>query len=127
MNALEFRFAFHARDFEKAVAFYRDLLEMPLVGGWDRPDGKGALLNAGSGRGIEIFGAAKGKTYDCPAPAAFNLAFCVADARTVDAWHHKLSLHDAEIVEVPTDRPWGHRSFVVLDPDGIPVHVYCEL
>jgi hypothetical protein len=26
MDALEFRFAFYARDFERSVAFYRDVL-----------------------------------------------------------------------------------------------------
>jgi lactoylglutathione lyase len=127
MNALEFRFAFHARDFERAMAFYRDLLEMPQVGGWDHPDGRGALLSTGRGGVIEVFGTAAGKTTDGLSPAGLNLALRVADARTVDAWYHKLSLRGAQIAEVPADRPWGHRSFVVLDPDGIPVHIYCEL
>jgi hypothetical protein len=22
---------------------------------------------------------------------------------------------------------WGHRSFVIHDPDQIPIHIYCEL
>jgi catechol 2,3-dioxygenase-like lactoylglutathione lyase family enzyme len=33
MDALEFRFAFHAQDFDAAVSFYRDTLGMPVVGG----------------------------------------------------------------------------------------------
>ena len=127
MNALEFRFAFHARDFELAVAFYRDLLEMAEVGGWDRPDGRGRLLDAGGTAVIEIYGPPQGARYTGPRPDALNLALRVADARAVDAWHHKLSLRGAAITAPPADHPWGHRSFVVLDPDGIPVHIYCEL
>jgi catechol 2,3-dioxygenase-like lactoylglutathione lyase family enzyme len=47
MNALEFHFAFYARDFDKSVRFYRDTLGMKYIGGWDREDDKGALLSAG--------------------------------------------------------------------------------
>jgi len=60
MNTTEFRFAFHARDFEAAVGFYRDVLSLTALGGWDRPDGKGALLRAGATAVVEIYGAAEG-------------------------------------------------------------------
>lgn len=54
MESLEFRFAFFARDFEASVNFYQNTLDMPSVGGWDRLDGKGALLSAGGTAVIEI-------------------------------------------------------------------------
>ena len=63
MNALEFRFAFHARDFEHSLQFYQETLGMTYLGGWDRPDGKGALLGAGGTAVVEIYGAAEGKSY----------------------------------------------------------------
>lgn len=126
MNAQEFRFAFYARDFERAVAFYRDTLGMTTVGGWDRPDGKGALLSAGGTAVVEIYGAAEGTTYDGPSPAALNLALHVADTAAVEDWHARLVAAGAEVT-APQDRPWGHRSFAVTDPDGIPVYIYCEL
>lgn len=47
MDAIEFRFAFHTCDFERSVQFYQEMLGMTYLGGWDRSDGKGALLNAG--------------------------------------------------------------------------------
>ena len=84
MNALEFRFAFFARDFQKSVDFYQNVLGMELVGGWDREDGKGALLSAGGTSVIEIYGAADGKTYDGPSPVALNLALRVENATAVD-------------------------------------------
>jgi catechol 2,3-dioxygenase-like lactoylglutathione lyase family enzyme len=45
LNAFEFRFAFYARDFEKSVRFYKDILGMEYISGWDRETGKGALLS----------------------------------------------------------------------------------
>lgn len=127
MNTLEFRFAFFARDFQKSVDFYQNTLGMQLVGGWDREDGKGALLSAGGTAVIEIYGAADGKTYDGPSPVALNLALRVENASAVDKLYERLSGLGAEMIESPQDRPWGHRSFVIHDPDQIPIHIYCEL
>jgi catechol 2,3-dioxygenase-like lactoylglutathione lyase family enzyme len=127
MNALEFRFAFFARDFQKSVDFYQNTFGMELVGGWDREDGKGALLSAGGTAVIEIYGAADGKIYDGPSPVALNLALRVENTSAVDKLHERLSGLVAERIESPQDRPWGHRSFVIHDPDQIPIHIYCEL
>jgi lactoylglutathione lyase len=128
MNALEFRFAYYARDFDRSVRFYRDTLGMEYLSGWDRvEDGKGALLSAGGTGVIEIYGAAEGTTYTGPSPVGLNLALRVATPAEVDGWHDRLKAAGADIAEPPTDRPWGHRSLVVNDPDGIPIHIYCEL
>ena len=127
MDSLEFRFAFYARDFEHSVAFYRDTLGMELVGSWDRPDGKGALLSADKTGVIEIYGAAEGQTYDGPSPVGINLAIRLEDAEAVDNFHQRLAGKGVDRIESPQDRPWGHRSFVVYDPDEIPIHFYCEL
>jgi catechol 2,3-dioxygenase-like lactoylglutathione lyase family enzyme len=122
----EFRFAFFARNFESSVAFYRDTLGMELVGDWDRPDGKGALLSAGGTAVIEIYGAAQGQAYTGPSPTAVNLAVRLESTQAVDGFHQRLAGLGTARLEPPQDRPWGHRSFVVSDPDGIPIHFYCE-
>jgi hypothetical protein len=44
MNYSEFRFAFFATDFERSVRFYQEVHGLTYTSGWDRPDGKGALL-----------------------------------------------------------------------------------
>lgn len=127
METFEFRFAFSARDFEASVNFYQNTLGMSSVGGWDRADGKGALLSAGGTAVIEIYGAAEGETYDGPSPEAINLAIRLADACEVDNFYEKLKSAGARLDHPPENRPWGHRSFVVYDPDNIPIHYYCEL
>jgi catechol 2,3-dioxygenase-like lactoylglutathione lyase family enzyme len=123
----EFRFAFFARDFARSLAFYREALGMEMVGGWDRPDGKGALLSAGGTAVIEIYGAAEGQAYTGPNPAAINLALRLEHAPAVDAAYRRLAGLGLAQLDPPQDRPWGHRSFIIHDPDGIPIHFYCEL
>jgi catechol 2,3-dioxygenase-like lactoylglutathione lyase family enzyme len=128
MNALEFRFAFFARDFERSVHFYRDRLGLEPAGrGWDRPDGKDELLSAGGTAVVEIYGAANGKTYDGPTPLGMNLALRLKDPFAVDEFYQCLSDSGVQRLDPPQDRVWGQRSCLVYDPDDIPVHIYCEL
>ena len=82
---------------------------------------------------IEIYGAAEGKTYEGPAPTAINLALRFENISAVDDFYKRLAAlgHNAlpgvHRLEPPQDRIWGHRSFIVYDPDGIAVHIYCEI
>ncbi|HSL44743.1 MAG TPA: VOC family protein [Anaerolineales bacterium] len=127
MNALEFRFAFYARDFEKSVSFYRDMLGMKYIGGWDRPDDKGALLSAGGTGVVEIFGEPAGKTYKGPNPTAVNLALRLEDISAVDHFYEDLLQKGAEHVRAPKGSSWGHYALRIDDPDDIPIYVYCEV
>ena len=127
MEVLEFRFAFFARDFERSVAFYRDTLGMHDLGGWDRPDGKGALLSPGGSAVIEIYGAGRGQTYNGPSPTALNLALRLAGPAEVDACYGGMQAAGVRMDGPPQDRHWGHRSFTLYDPDGIPIHYFCEI
>ena len=127
MQPLEFRFAFHAQDFDRSLTFYEGSLGFTRVGGWDRPDGKGALFSAGGSAVVEIYGAAQGTTYTGPSPQAINLAVRLEDRSQVDALFAALNSQEANLDGEPVDRIWGHRSFVIYDPDGIPIHIYCEL
>ena len=128
MNALEFRFAFYARDFEQSIHFYRDQLGMKPVGQWwDRSAGKGALLSTGGTGVIEIYGAPQGQVYAGPAPTALNLALRLENRAALDDFYNRLLKDGVQRIEEPQDRTWGHRSFIVYDPDNIPVHIYGEL
>jgi catechol 2,3-dioxygenase-like lactoylglutathione lyase family enzyme len=126
MQSTEFRFAFHAHDFGASVHFYHDTIGLPFIGGWDRPDGKGALLSAGGGAVIEIHGAAEGSRYEGPAPEAINLALKLSDEHAVQAMHERLREAGVSLSGPPQDQPWGHYTFIAEDPDSVPVHFYCE-
>jgi catechol 2,3-dioxygenase-like lactoylglutathione lyase family enzyme len=128
MNAPAFRIAFYARDFEKSVRMYRDHLGCAPVGeGWDRPDGTGALPSVDGTSVIAGYGAAKGKSCQRPSPVAINLAARLEGASALGAFYRQLTGKGVERIEPPQDRIWGHRSFAVHDPDGIPVHVCCRV
>ena len=121
MHANEFRFVFTARDFDRSVGFYEHTLGMERIGGWDRPDGKGALLSAGGNAIVEVLGAPSGSAYDGPSPSGMRLAIEIED---VDGWHHRLTEAGVEVSGPPEDMPWGHRAFRVRDPDGVSVALY---
>jgi catechol 2,3-dioxygenase-like lactoylglutathione lyase family enzyme len=49
-----------------------------------------------------------------------TLALRVPDA---DREHRRLAAKGAKIVQPPTDQPWGARSFVVHDPNGVVIYI----
>ena len=120
---------FHARDFDASLAFYTETLNMKQIRRWDRADGKGALILASHRTAFEMYGSADGKTYDGPAPMAFDrgLTWRVDSPEKLDFCYKKLAAAGADFLHEPTDQEWDHRDFYVKDPDGIPIRIYCEL
>jgi catechol 2,3-dioxygenase-like lactoylglutathione lyase family enzyme len=115
----EFRFIFRAKDYEASVAFYRDGLELPIVDSWDRgPAEKGTLFQAGSGI-IEVLALAPGAEY-APLQAG-ELAYQVED---VDEWYRRIREKGLPIRGELADKPWGHRTFSLTDPDGMKVILF---
>ena len=115
----EFRFIFRAEDYEASVTFYRDGLELPIVGSWDRgPAQRGTLFQAASGI-IEVLALAPGEAYT-PLQGG-ELAYEVDD---VDEQYRRVQEKGLPIRGELADKPWGHRTFSVTDPDGIKVIVY---
>jgi catechol 2,3-dioxygenase-like lactoylglutathione lyase family enzyme len=49
------------------------------------------------------------------------LSFEVAD---VDAEYRRLKAEGLDIVQDLVDKPWGERSFVVDDPNGVHLYIY---
>lgn len=118
----EFRYIFRAKDYQTSVAFYRDGLELPIVSSWDRgPAEKGTLFQAASGI-IEVLALAPGAEY---APVhGGELCYEVDD---VDAWYERVQENGLTIRKGLADRPWGHRTFSVTDPDGIKVILFTKI
>ena len=127
MDTLEFRFAFYPRDFKKSLDFYQNVLDIAYISGWDREDGKGALLSAGGTAVIEIYGAAQGQTYEGPSPTGLNLALRFEKPSEADAFFQHVASKGVDRCVPPQNQVWGQRSFIVYDPDGIPIHFYSEL
>lgn len=125
MGSGEFRCAFFARDYGASLAFYRDGLGLPVVEAWDRgPDDRGTLFRAAAGI-VEVLARPRrrvaGAVWDYRPPQGFMLVIEVDD---VDAWYARAVDRRLDIKESLTNQPWGHRTFVVTDPDGITAYVF---
>lgn len=119
MNPGKLRFLFTAGDYEATVRFYRDGLGLPIEGGWDRgPGDRGTLFSASSGT-IEVMEPNPGREFTPPRGIS-----PVLEVDDVDQSYERIRRNGLPIVQKIADQPWGHRNFIVKDPDGIEVHFF---
>jgi catechol 2,3-dioxygenase-like lactoylglutathione lyase family enzyme len=116
-------------DPDLALAFYRDVLGLELRNDVARGDFRWITVGAASQPGVAIVltNYLNGSPADSDALAgllakgALNGVHFHTD--DLDAAFEKLRASDAEIVQEPTDQPWGTRDFAVRDPSGNMVRV----
>ena len=110
-------------DVARASAFYERLLGSTA----ERPAPQFAVFRAGTG--TLAIGAAS--TVPVPGFAAATggviVEFQAESPDAVDATCADLRASGADIVQPPTDMPWGNRSLLVRDPDGNLVNVFAPL
>jgi catechol 2,3-dioxygenase-like lactoylglutathione lyase family enzyme len=111
-------------DPDLALAFYRDTLGLELRNDVAREDFRWITVGADSQPGVAIVltNYLNGSPADRDALAALlakgalnGVHFHTDD---LDATFEKLRASDAEIVQEPTDQPWGTRDCAVRDPSG---------
>jgi catechol 2,3-dioxygenase-like lactoylglutathione lyase family enzyme len=129
MNLTFARCFVHVRDPELALAFYRDALGLELrndvaregfrwitVGGTTQPDVEIVLTNYLNGSPADSDAIAA-----LVAKGALNgVHFHTAD---LDAAFAKIRAAGAEIVQEPTEQPWGTRDCALRDPSGNMVRI----
>jgi catechol 2,3-dioxygenase-like lactoylglutathione lyase family enzyme len=107
-----------------ALGFYRDTLGLELRNDVARGEFRWITVGAGSQPGVVIVltNYLNGSPADSDALAALvakgalnGVHFHTDD---LDATFEKLRACDAEIVQEPTDQPWGTRDCAVRDPSG---------
>ena len=107
-----------------ALAFYRDTLGLELRNDVARGDFRWITVGADSQPGVSIVltNYLNGSPADSDALAALvakgalnGVHFHTDD---LDATFEQLRASDAEIVQEPTDQPWGTRDCAVRDPSG---------
>jgi catechol 2,3-dioxygenase-like lactoylglutathione lyase family enzyme len=116
-------------DPEQALAFYRDTLGLELRNDVARGDFRWITVGAGSQPGVAIVltNYLNGSPADSDALAgllakgALNGVHFHTD--DLDASFEKVSADGAEIVQEPTDQPWGTRDFALRDPSGNMVRI----
>jgi glyoxylase I family protein len=113
------------RDLPRAVAFYRDVLGLPIATQRERwvEFRMGSTILALRSRGAAPWGD------DGPpaaGSAAVQLAFRVAPP-AVDGWHANLVAKGVRILRGPTDLPeWRHRTLFFADPEDNVLEIYAE-
>ena len=111
-------------DLERSVAFYRDVIGVPF-----RLEGDGYVEFATQGARFGLYdrdrlGELTGHDPERPGRPGGEVVFLVAD---VDAEAERLRAAGATVLRGPVDRPWGHRTLHVEDPDGFVVELAEEI
>lgn len=123
-GAFHYVFYTPADRYHATVAFYRDVLQLPIQSGWDDQDAAsyGTLFLASSTGIIEVMTESATSPFRatllqpdeeyCPPRGGFML-FEVPD---VDRAYQHANERGAEIVQELQNWPWGFRDFKVKDP-----------
>ena len=101
-------------DMERALRFYRDLLDGRVTYEFPGPDGLPAYV------GLEI-GASSigiGLAADVPSSPVARAVSLWVYADDCDAAVDRLRKAGVRVTAEPADQPWGERVARVLDPDG---------
>jgi lactoylglutathione lyase len=112
----------YVADLHASVAFYRDVLGLPhrfVDAGYAEFGTEGTRFALYERRRAEWL---TGRTVT-PGPAA-EIVLLVDD---VDAEASRLKALGAAVSSGPADRPWGHRTVHIADPDGFVVELAQEI
>jgi lactoylglutathione lyase len=113
----------YVEDLDRSIAFYREMIGLQL-----RLRDRGYVELVTEGTKFGLFARANlpeliGREARAGGPGG-EIAFLVDD---VDGEAARLRAAGAEILLGPTDRPWGHRTLHLLDPDGFVVELAQEI
>jgi lactoylglutathione lyase len=117
MNAMAY-VILYVSDLETSIVFYRDVLGLPFKfqdAGYAEFATQGTRLGLYERRRAEWL---TGRMVT-PGPAA-EVVFMVDE---VDAHARRLAARGAVVTSAPADRPWGHRTVHLADPDGFVVEL----
>jgi lactoylglutathione lyase len=121
----ELRVSLTVEEYDEALRFYRDGLELEVEESWDRPDGSGAILPAGRAS-LELLSTTMAETIDRVevgkrVSGEVRLALEVEDSA---AMGQRLADAGAEPVGGPVETPWGDTNVRVRTPDGMQLTLF---
>jgi predicted enzyme related to lactoylglutathione lyase len=102
----------HPTDFERSFRFYATNLGLHVYREWGRGSTRGVVFFLGGGF-LELSGSSH--------TGASESVGLWLQVRDVDAVGDKLEEAGVDIIELPTDKPWGLREMQVRDPDGLSI------
>ncbi len=119
-NDLEFRFSFYTKKYAETIAFYADILKLPVVKTWNRGfNDSGHQFKAASGMMIVLQSATK-------QVEPLTDAVILIQVEDLDGYLQEVKGRGAPIVQEIVKREWGHRDFKISDPNGLIIGFYSE-
>ena len=112
------------RDLERTIAFYRDVLGLPIArdeASDDDPDARHVWFDAGDGTYVTFMEYARMPDGVVGIGSTHHFALRVESEEEQEAWRDYLREHDIDCTDV-FDRG-GFRSIYVKDPDGHVVEI----
>ncbi|MDQ3793572.1 MAG: VOC family protein [Actinomycetota bacterium] len=110
MEVLSSRVLLHPNDFEHSLRFYSESLGLHIYREWGSGSNRGVVFFLGGGF-LELSGSSH---------TTANENVCLwLQVRDVDAVGDALKETREDVIELPTDKPWGLREMQIRDPDGL--------
>ena len=110
MEVLSSRVLLHPKDFERSLRFYSESLGLHIYREWGSGSNRGVVFFLGGGF-LELSGSSH-------TTANENVGLWL-QVRDVDAVGNVLTETRVDVIELPTDKPWGLREMQIRDPDGL--------
>ena len=110
MEVLSSRVLVQLVDFERSFRFYAESLGLHIYREWGSGSSQGAVFFLGGGF-LELSGSSR-------TTASENTGLWL-QVRDVNAVGRECGDAGVEIIEPPTDKPWGLREMQIRDPDGL--------
>ena len=114
MEVLSSRVLVRPTDFERSFRFYAESLGLHVYREWSSGSTRGVIFFLGGGF-LELSGSSRTGT-------SGSVALWL-QVRDVDAVGRGLEEAGVDIVELPTDKPWGLREMQARDPDGLSIMI----
>src|ERR671910_3521803 len=114
MEMLSSRVLLRPANFERSFQFYSQTLRLHVYREWGSGSTRGVVFFLG-GEFLELSGSSRTE-------ASESVALWL-HVRDVDAVGHELEEAGVNVIELPTDKPWGLREMQIRDPDGLSIMI----
>ncbi len=112
MEVLSSRVLVRSTDFERSFRFYAQSLGLHVYREWSSGSTKGVVFFLGGGF-LELSGSSR--------TGASESVGLWLQVRDVDAVGDELEGAGVDVIELPTDKPWGLREMQIRDPEGLSI------